>query len=93
VLVSLQIQIGGRDAGLLYEVSEKGRDQESQADQNEERPAGNTGDMRKLRHKSIPNRQVIPNPSKTALSNNKNAIAHEVCGVFVIYRNKKSGLL
>ena len=62
MLGSLQIQIGGRYAGLLYEVSEKSRDQQPEVDQNEERPAGNPGHMRTLRHKSIPNRQIIPNP-------------------------------
>jgi len=41
------------DAGLLYEVPEKGGDQQSQGYQDEERPASYTGVMPQVQHQSI----------------------------------------
>jgi len=49
----------------LYEVPEKGGDQQPEGNQNEERPAGNPGHVRTLRHKSIPHRQITTGPPRT----------------------------
>ena len=45
MLNSWHLYEGGMDAGLLYEMSQEGWDQRGQGDQDEERPAGDTGVM------------------------------------------------
>jgi len=59
VLVSCQISKGGCNASILYEVPEEGRDQEPKVDNNEEWAPSNSGQLPKLQHQGISNRQVI----------------------------------
>jgi hypothetical protein len=54
---------GGRNAGILYEVQEEGRSQESPADQDEEWAAGNQRRMPRLRDKGISYRQGVNLPT------------------------------
>jgi len=76
----------------LYEVPEKGGDQQPEGNQNEERPARNPGHMRTLRHKSIPHRQITPDPSRTVFIQQQSAIACIGCvALLFLIVKKKSG--
>ena len=61
-----QEQKGVLDAGILYEVSGQEGDQEPKVDNLEERQAGDTGRVPRLRHQGIPHRQGVDQPYKSA---------------------------